>query len=104
MPQTGRMLRTIIELTLAALGVALTCYASREAIHIARDVNGSRLKARLPPLPCRHFLDFAEIASIYADAAGNQTRVARFYAVGIAGPALFVASVLPLLIDLHLPR
>src|ERR1700744_406754 len=71
---------------------------SSEVTRIAQIASSPRARAGLPPLRCRHFIDFAQIASAYVGAAGSRSRVTRVYALGVAGPRTF-CSRRPVLLD-----
>jgi len=95
---------TAVAAAAAAMGIALLIHASWEARNIAREVNDTRSQAAIPPLPVRHFVDFAKIAGVYADTTGRGGRVLRTCGATTLGAALFVAGSMALLSRLHLPH
>jgi hypothetical protein len=92
------------ESAVALIGLALLLHSSFAARNILKHVTLVRAEAGLPPVPCRHFVDFAEIARLYVQATGRRTRVAQAYAASMIGAGLFVAGGVLLETHLRLPH
>jgi hypothetical protein len=92
------------ESAVALIGLALLLHSSFAARNIVKHVTAIRAEAGLPPVPCRHFVDFAEIARLYVQATGRRTRVTQVYAASTLGAGLLVAGGMLLETHLHLPH